>query len=88
MVGPSVTLIDTGAAVARRTASVLAERIGRHPDAPGGHGAGQTRFLTSGDPGVLRTTLETLWDGARLDVTQLELEADPAGRAGPRQGRL
>ena len=57
IVGPSVTLIDTGAAVARQTARVLGQEVGP-PDrghhvasasSPAGMSEGQVTFYSSGD---------------------------------------
>jgi len=69
LVGPSVTLIDTAAAVARQTARVLADRPGREPAGT----EGRVVFFTSGDPDVVRPSLERLWEGAVLEVNRLEV---------------
>ena len=63
--GPNVTLIETGAAVARRLASVLDEK---QLLAPGGTGA--ERFWTSGDPARSRSVISTLL-GRNVKVEKL-----------------
>ena len=67
LVGPTVTLIDTAAAVARQTARVLADR----PDRDATGAAGRVVFFTSGDPGVVRPSLERLWEEP-VEVNRLE----------------
>jgi glutamate racemase len=52
IVGPSVTIIDSGLAVARQTARVLGE-----PRTSGGAVA----FATSGAPAIVKPVLERLW---------------------------
>ena len=69
LLGPTVTLIDTAAAVARQTARVLADR--HNPDASGA--AGRVVFFTSGDPGAVRRSLERLWEEPVQEVNQLEV---------------
>ena len=71
LVGPSVTLFDSAAAIARRTADVLADRAGPGPQESTAAG-GRVVFLTSGDPSAVRPVLETLW-GERI------VEAQPLG---------
>jgi glutamate racemase len=69
MVGASVTVIDTSAAVARQTARVLAAL----PPVPG-HGAGATgsvTFVTSGDRDQVRDVLTRLWGASIPDVEAL-----------------
>lgn len=62
-VGPEVILLDTGAAVARRTASLLhAEQLAADPMQQGG-----LRLFTSGNPGAVGTVASQLW-GAPLVV--------------------
>jgi glutamate racemase len=68
LVGPTVTLIDTAGAVARQTARVLADRADR--DAAGA--AGRVVFFTSGEPNVVRPSLERLWEEP-VDVHRLEV---------------
>lgn len=63
--GPNVTLIETGAAVARRLGDVLAER-GLRAEGP----AGEERFWTSGDPARSRTVISSLL-GRDVDVAKL-----------------
>jgi glutamate racemase len=73
VVGPSVTLLDSAAAVARQTAAVLAtahaDGVPREGAAPDGHGV----FFTSGDPRLVRPVLETLWGEPLAEVRQLAL---------------
>lgn len=57
-VGPQVTLLDTGAAVARRSASLLT-RDGLRSDAAR---AGRIRWFTSGDPQALQSIGSRLWE--------------------------
>lgn len=59
MVGPDVTLIDTAGAVARQTIRMLHASGGETHGTPGTHGP--VRFLTSGQPEVVRVVLERLW---------------------------
>jgi glutamate racemase len=54
--GPGVRLIDSGAAIARRTAQLLGEGGARAPE-----GAGSFRFLTSAEPAAVRGAVERLW---------------------------
>lgn len=68
LVGPSVVLFDSAAAVARRTANVLAARAGEGPR-EGTVAAGRVSFLTSGAPYTVRPVLETLW-GERIAEVQ------------------
>jgi glutamate racemase len=70
LLGPTVTLIDTAAAVARQTARVLTDRHDR--DAIGS-AAGRVVFFTSGDPGAVRVSLERLWEEPVREVNQLEV---------------
>ena len=57
VMGPGVTLIDTGAAVARRIRQVLEERgLATSATGPGGE-----TFYTSGDPAALEPTWSRLW---------------------------
>jgi len=60
IVGPSVRVIDTGAAVARQLRRKLA---GLELLAPGGAKAGSTRFWCSGDPVLVAGALTRLWPG-------------------------
>lgn len=62
--GPDVTLIDTGAAVARRLVDVL-EECGLGTD-----GGGTTQYWTSGDPAVIGRVLGQLV-GGHVTVRQL-----------------
>ena len=62
VVGPEVTLLDTGAAVARRAVSLLqTERL----LTPAG-GAGSIRCYTSGDPQLVAETASQLWGSPLL----------------------
>jgi glutamate racemase len=63
--GPQVTLVETGAAVARQLARVLEERGLR-----AGGGAGQERFWTSGDPETSRRVISALL-GRQVSVEKL-----------------
>ncbi|HEV2477200.1 MAG TPA: glutamate racemase, partial [Candidatus Dormibacteraeota bacterium] len=65
--GPEVTLIETGAAVARQLARVLDERGLR---AEGANGA--ERFWTSGDPGSSRRVISALL-GRAVSVEKLPI---------------
>lgn len=56
IVGPDVRLVDPAPAVARRVASLLAERGLSTPSA----GGGRTRYLTSGDPAALQSRVDEL----------------------------
>jgi len=67
--GPSVTLFDSAAAIARQTAKVVAgrarERDGREPAPPG-----RTEWLTTGDPEAAGPVFRLLW-------------GEPTARIGP-----
>jgi glutamate racemase len=65
LAGPNVTLIETGAAVARRLAQVLAER---HLAATGRQA--QERFWTSGDPATSARVMSALL-GRHVEVEKL-----------------
>jgi glutamate racemase len=65
LAGPNVTLIETGAAVARRLAKVLAER---HLAAKGRQA--QERFWTSGDPATSARVMSALL-GRQVEVEKL-----------------
>jgi glutamate racemase len=64
--GPNVTVLDTGAAVARQLERVLAERglLASEP-APS-----EVWFLTSGEPGLVQPLMQRLW-AQPLDVSAL-----------------
>jgi glutamate racemase len=66
IVGPSVTIIDSGAAVARQTLKVL----GR----PRQGGGGSVSFATSADPLRVKAVIERLWGAPPVEV-----ECLPAG---------
>lgn len=65
--GPGVTLIDTGAAVARQLAHVLHERGLEAP----GTATRRERFWTSGDPATSQRVISTLL-GRRVRVAKLQ----------------
>jgi glutamate racemase len=69
LVGPSVTLFDSAAAIARQTARVLAGRAGPDRDEDGT--SGRVSFLTSGDPRTVRPVLEALWGSPIAEVQRL-----------------
>jgi glutamate racemase len=64
--GPGVTLIDTGAAVARQLARVLRERALEAPD----HAKSDQRFWTSGDPATSQRVISALL-GQKVTVEKL-----------------
>jgi glutamate racemase len=64
--GPGVTLIDTGAAVARQLARVLQERDLDAPD----NTASKERFWTSGDPAISQRVISALL-GRKVSVDKL-----------------
>jgi glutamate racemase len=68
LVGPSVTLIDTAGAVARQTERVLADG-----DRGASGSEGRVVFFTSGDPSVVRPSLERLWEEPVLEVNRLDV---------------
>jgi len=72
LVGPSVMLFDSAAAIARQTANVLAARAG-DTALEGTTARGRVAFLTSGNPSAVRPVLEAMWgepvgEAQRLDV--------------------
>ena len=64
--GPGVTLIDTGAAVARQLARVLRERALEAPD----DAKSEQRFWTSGDPAMSQRVISALL-GSEVSVEKL-----------------
>jgi len=56
--GPDVRLLDSGEAITRRTAQVLADAGALEPAGPGSF-----RFLTTGDPAEVGPVVERLWGG-------------------------
>lgn len=60
VMGPAVTVIDTGGPVARQTRHVLETRALLNPNGAGG----QETFYTSGDPVVLGPVVSRLWGQA------------------------
>ena len=69
LAGPDVTLIETGAAVARQLARVLDER-GLRADGPADSPAPRERFWTSGDPPSSTRVISALL-GRRVKVDKL-----------------
>jgi glutamate racemase len=69
IVGDAVTIIDTGSAVARRTAHVIAET---EATAPTGR-SGRVTFYTTGDPDRVRPVIERLWGHGRIDLRELDV---------------
>jgi len=65
LAGPSVEIVESGAAVARQLARRLAET-----DFSPAQGAGGERFFSSGDPALLAALLPRLW-GAAAPVERL-----------------
>lgn len=68
IVGPEVTVIDTGDAVARRVAQVLAED-NLLKSAPG---RGREMFFTSGDPASVGRAISILWPGQDAEEVKQE----------------
>ena len=64
--GPGVTLIDTGAAVARQLARVLNERALEAPD----NATSEQRFWTSGDPATSQRVISALL-GRQVSIEKL-----------------
>ena len=67
VMGPAVTLIDSGAAVARQLQRVLQEQ-----GLLSAGGAGEMRFLTTGDAAAVQRVVERLW-GEPLAVHHVEI---------------
>ena len=68
LAGPDITLVETGAAVARQAARVLAaDGLANDRAAPG-----SIRFLTTGDTGSLGGVLPALWPGWTSAVEGLD----------------
>ena len=67
VMGPDVTLVDSGTAVARQLGRVLREAP---PYSAGG--AGEMRFLTTGDTAEVQRVVERLW-GEPLPVLHADL---------------
>lgn len=67
VVGPSVMVIDSGAAVARRTASVCAGPVSRDE--------GPVTFFTSGDPRAVLPVMTRLWGESIDEVRRLPASA-------------
>jgi glutamate racemase len=61
IVGPAVLVIDTGMAVAKHTARVLAEKQIANP----GSKPGSDTFYTSGDPEAVGKVVRLLWQSGR-----------------------
>ena len=77
MLGPRVTLIAPGAAIARRVELALEARGLASPT----EGEGDYRFLSTGDPEVFRALGTRFLQMPLTDVTQVQLEA-PVGAGG------
>ena len=73
--GPDVTLLDSGAAIARQTERVLRER-----GALAEGGAGSLRILTTGDPAEVASVVARVW-GEPLPVERLDLPTPPPAAA-------
>jgi glutamate racemase len=73
--GPQVSLIETGEAVARQTARVVEEN-----GLEGEGGGGGIELLTTGDPARVAPVVERLW-GEPLPVHHAELETGLAQRS-------
>lgn len=74
LVGPSVTLIDTGAAVARQTARVLGGHpIAKDEDAVSTPGSRRVTFYTTGDPTRVRPVVERLWGHGAVIIRRLDV---------------
>ena len=71
LVGPSVTLFGSAAAIARQTAVVLAARVVEGAR-EGTAANGPVAFLTSGAPRTVRPVLETMWGERIAEVQQLD----------------
>ena len=72
LVGSSVMLFDSAAAIARQTVNVLAARAGDIPR-EGTTASGRVAFLTSGDPSAVRPVLETMWGEPIGEAQQLDV---------------
>jgi glutamate racemase len=78
IVGQEVAIIDTGSAVARRTAHVIADRESPEPGdgteerRPGGPPR-RVSFYTTGDPGRARPVIERLWGHDHIELHRLEV---------------
>jgi glutamate racemase len=72
IVGPSVTLIDSGEAVARQAARVLGARR-PEADRTGHDGSTDVAFFTSGDPRAIRPVLERLWGRRVSEIRPLDV---------------
>ncbi|MDO9406444.1 MAG: glutamate racemase [Polaromonas sp.] len=75
LVGPAVALMDTGEAVARQTARLLAARPASAADNNGAEAApgdGQVTLLTTGDPGLL-TQAAARWLGLSVVASRIDV---------------
>ncbi len=70
LVGPSVTLFDGAAAVARQTVRVCPPRASDAHEASA-RASGTTAFFTSGDPRVVRPVVEQLWGEPIPEMSRL-----------------
>jgi len=66
LVGPEVTIIDTGLAVAKQTYRLLEHRGLLN----GRDGRGREVFYTSGDPIAVKGVIETLWGRSNLEILE------------------
>ena len=69
--GPHVEILDSGPAIARRTARVLADAGALEADGPG-----SLRILTTGDPAEVGAVAARIW-GEPLPVERLDLSPEP-----------
>jgi len=69
--GPGVQILDSGPAIARRTARVLADAGALEADGPG-----SLRILTTGDPAEVGAVAARIW-GEPLPVERLDLTPEP-----------
>jgi len=69
--GPGVQILDSGPAIARRTASVL-----REAGALAAEGEGSLRLLTTGDAGEVAAVAARIW-GEPLPVEHVDVVHQP-----------
>ena len=72
LVGPTVLLFDSAAAIARQTVAVLGARAGKGPQ-EGTAARGPVAFFTSGDPAAVRPVLETMWGEPIAEAQPLDV---------------
>jgi glutamate racemase len=77
LVGPEITVIDTGLAVARQVARVIADGPDTNattPDSPPAAAMSRTvTFYTTGDPARARPAIERLWGRGEVDLRSLSV---------------